>query len=95
MTTVNKEFDQLRAFLKEMFQFEDHDLDFGIYRIIRLKRRFIQHFIDGEDGNSLRATVTLALSRVRNSQSQTSLNWLAAFASQFGDMGRSLWQAVC
>lgn len=29
MTT---EFDQLRAFLKEMFQFEDHDLDFGIYR---------------------------------------------------------------
>lgn len=45
MTT---EFDQLRTFLKERFQFEDHDLDFGIYRIIRLKRKFIQAFIDGE-----------------------------------------------
>ncbi|RQW89561.1 MAG: hypothetical protein EHM79_03185 [Geobacter sp.] len=48
MTIANKEFDLLRAFLKDMFQFEDHDLDFGIYRIIRLKRRFIQRFIDGD-----------------------------------------------
>lgn len=38
MTT---EFDQLCDFLKEMFQFEDHDLDFGIYRIIRLKREWV------------------------------------------------------
>ncbi len=52
MTT---EFDQLRTFLKEMFQFEDHDLDFGIYRIIRLKRRFIETFIDGDGDHSLRS----------------------------------------
>ena len=91
MTT---EFDQLRAFLKEMFQFEDHDLDFGIYRIIRLKRRFIEKFIDGDGDNSLRATVTQALCGVQNSQGDTARNWLAAFADRFGDMGRPLWQAV-
>jgi adenine-specific DNA-methyltransferase len=62
MTT---EFDQLCDFLKEMFQFEDHDLDFGIYRIIRLKRQFIENFIAGDGENSLRTTVTRALSSVQ------------------------------
>jgi hypothetical protein len=38
-----------------MFQFNEHDLDFGIYRITRLKRQFIENFIDGEGVDSLRA----------------------------------------
>lgn len=62
MTT---EFDQLRDFLREMFQFEDHDLDFGIYRIIRLKRFFIETSIDGGGGNRLRTTVARELGSVR------------------------------
>lgn len=94
MTIATKEFEQLRAFLKDMFQFEEHDLDFGIYRIIRLKRQYIQGFIDGEGENSLRATVTSALSGVQNTQSETARNWLGAFAAQFGEMGRPLWQAL-
>ncbi len=36
--TSQTAFSQLQSFLKDMFQFDDHDLDFGIYRIIRLKR---------------------------------------------------------
>lgn len=91
MTT---EFDQLRAFLKEMFQFEDHDLDFGIYRIIRLKRRFIEAFIDWDGGNSLRATVTRALSGVHNAQGEAARNWLAAFAATMGDRGSAKWKAL-
>lgn len=94
MTIAHKEFEQLRVFLKDMFQFEDHDLDFGIYRIIRLKRQFIQNFIDGEGENSLRSTVSRALSGVQNTQSETARNWLGAFAAQFGEMGRPLWQAL-
>lgn len=94
MTVPTQAFDQLRHFLKDMFQFEAHDLDFGIYRITRLKQRFIQAFIDGEADDSLRATVSRALESVHNSQSEVARNWLAAFASQFGDMGRPLWQAV-
>lgn len=92
--TAPSPFDQLRQFLKDMFQFEEHDLDFGIYRITRMKRQFIQAFIDGEDENSLRSTVSRALGSVQNSQSTTARNWLAAFAAQFGDMGRPLWQVV-
>lgn len=94
MTIATKEFEQLQVFLKDMFQFEDHDLDFGIYRIIRLKRQFIQSFIDGDGENSLRVTVTRALSGVQNTQGEAAQNWLGAFAAQFGDMGRPLWQAL-
>lgn len=93
MAIANKEFDLLRAFLTDMFQFEDHDLDFGIYRIIRLKRRFIQSFIDGDSDSSLRTTVTRALSGVRNSQGDTARNWLSAFAANFGTKGTEKWQA--
>ncbi|MEQ6886480.1 site-specific DNA-methyltransferase [Salicola sp. Rm-C-2C1-2] len=94
MADPQTEFNQLRAFLKDLFQFEDHELDFGIYRITRLKRQFIQNFIDGEDEHSLRATVERALSGVQNSRAKTASNWLAAFAAKFGDMGRPLWEAV-
>jgi adenine-specific DNA-methyltransferase len=91
MTT---EFNQLRAFLKEMFQFEDHDLDFGIYRIIRLKRQFIETFIDGDGENSLRATVTRALGGLHNAHSEAARNWLASFAATLGDRGSAKWKAL-
>lgn len=94
MTNASQEFDQLRTFLKEMFQFEDHDLDFGIYRIIRLRRQFIQNFIDGDGENSLRSTVARALSGVQNSQSDTARNWLAAFAATLGKKGEAKWEAL-
>jgi adenine-specific DNA-methyltransferase len=94
MTTNSQAFNQLCKFLKDMFQFEEHDLDFGIYRITRLKRQYIQAFIDGDADDSLRSTVSHALGNLQNSQSETARNWLAAFAAQFGDMGRPLWQAV-
>ena len=94
MTTNSQAFDQLRIFLKDMFQFEEHDLDFGIYRITRLKRQFIQAFIDGDADESLRSTVSRALGNLQNSQSETARNWLSAFAAQFGEMGRPLWQSV-
>lgn len=39
--------EQPKHFLKEMFQFNANDLDFGIYRIYNLKRKEIEQFIDG------------------------------------------------
>ena len=45
--------DQLKYFLKEMFQFNANDLDFGIYRIYNLKRKEIENFIDGSDEQCL------------------------------------------
>jgi len=40
--------DILQEKLKELFEFEDQDLDFGIYRIINIKRDEIRKFIDEE-----------------------------------------------
>jgi adenine-specific DNA-methyltransferase len=88
------EFKQLQSFLKDMFQFNEHDLDFGIYRITRLKRQFIENFIDGEGVDSLRAIVAQALGNVQNTQAKTSENWLAALSGRFGQMGEPKWKAV-
>ncbi|MFW5908217.1 MAG: site-specific DNA-methyltransferase, partial [Desulfosalsimonas sp.] len=93
--TSQTAFSQLQAFLKEMFQFDDHDLDFGIYRIIRLKQNFIAEFIDGDGQGSLQATVQDALARVRNAAGEAARNWLEAFSAQFGEKGKSLWQELC
>ncbi len=40
--------DKLKLLLKELFQFDNSDLDFGIYRIINIKRKEISDFIDKE-----------------------------------------------
>lgn len=40
--------EKLKLLLKDLFQFENHDLDFGIYRIINIKRKEISEFIDKE-----------------------------------------------
>jgi len=37
---------KLKDFLNELFQFESEDLDFGIYRILNIKRDQIKKFID-------------------------------------------------
>ena len=94
MAKVSKEFTQLQRFLKEMFQFEEHDLDFGIYRITRLKRKFIENFIDGEDKDSLRATVSDVLENVQDQQGDTARTQLGTFAGQFGDKGNSKWKEI-
>lgn len=88
MARQNGEFDQLRSFLGQLFQLEEHELDFGIYRIIRLKKRFIQAFIDGEGEDSLRGTVTRALGDVRDARNEIARNWLRALADNFGTKGR-------
>lgn len=38
--------EQLKAFLNQLFQFENQDLDFGIYKILHYKRTEIKQFID-------------------------------------------------
>ena len=39
---------QFQELLKELFQFEASDLDFGIYRILNFKRDKIAKFIDDD-----------------------------------------------
>lgn len=43
-------FDELRAHLESVFQFENNDLDFGIYKVLRLKQKEVSAFLDEELG---------------------------------------------
>ncbi|NWF83329.1 MAG: hypothetical protein HXY18_05825 [Bryobacteraceae bacterium] len=39
--------ERFQSLLRELFQFDCQDLDFGIYRVLNLKRREIESFITG------------------------------------------------
>lgn len=45
------------GFLREMFQFDDNELDFGLFKVLRLKRTFIEQFISGEGEQDLKRMV--------------------------------------
>jgi len=47
MSDIEK-IDKLKLLLNELFQFDNSDLDFGIYRIINIKRKEISEFINKE-----------------------------------------------
>ena len=43
-----KKFDRLKALLREMFQLDRGDLDFGLYRVMNMKAREIRAFLDND-----------------------------------------------
>lgn len=91
---VGDTFSELKMFLKEMFQFNENDLDFGIFKVIRLKRQFIEKFIDGDGPDDLRAVVTNELSGLQNADLESARSWLSNFAGQFGERGAKAWKAM-
>jgi adenine-specific DNA-methyltransferase len=75
--------DQLKDFLKEMFQFNANDLDFGIYRIYNLKRKEIENFIDGKDEQCLEPIINKTLELVSNIEKQVELTSLTSYLKKF------------
>jgi adenine-specific DNA-methyltransferase len=57
MSTPNTKREQLIAKLKEMFQRDQADLDFGIYRIMNAKRDEVERFLDKDLMPTLRTTL--------------------------------------
>jgi len=43
---MTQAYDKLKGLLRELFQFDSADLDFGIYRIRNQKRAGVEHFIE-------------------------------------------------
>ncbi|WP_052172444.1 DNA methyltransferase [Psychroserpens jangbogonensis] len=68
---MSKSIDNLKYFLKEMFQFNENDLDFGIYKIYNLKRNHIESFIDGDNPNDLAPTIEETLKEVNLANQKT------------------------
>jgi len=54
-----------------MFQFNENDLDFGIYKIYNLKRKHIESFIDGDNTNDLAPTIEAVLKEVNLANQKT------------------------
>jgi len=86
---MNKEgsIEQLKLFLKEMFQFNANDLDFGIYRIYNLKRKEIEAFIDGDDDNCLEPIINNTLKQVKNIERGLELASLYKYLSGLNQQG--------
>lgn len=84
-------FDQFKDFLREMFQYDTNDLDFGIFKILKLKRKYLEQFISGDGPEDLYATVARELAKVEKVDAEAARNWLTSFAALFGDMGRPVW----
>lgn len=75
--------EQLKFFLKEMFQFNANDLDFGIYRIYNLKRKEIENFIDGTDELCLEPIINKTLELVSNIEKTVELTSLTTYLKKF------------
>ena len=87
-------FDQFKDFLREMFQYDTNDLDFGIFKILKLKRNYIEQFINGNGPDDLRATVARELARVENTDVEAAFMWLEPYCEDLGKRTREAWQAL-
>jgi len=83
MTNNKSSIKQLKEFLKEMFQFNNNDLDFGIYRIYNLKRKEIENFIDGTEEQCLEPIINKTLQLVSNIEREVELTSLTAYLKKF------------
>jgi hypothetical protein len=45
---MNQKYDKLKNLLKELFQLDQPDLDFGLYRIMHARSAGVSHFLDDD-----------------------------------------------
>ena len=57
MKTADATVQRFQELLREIFQFETSELDFGIYRILNYKRKQIEKFIDEDLINKIESAV--------------------------------------
>lgn len=65
---INESLEKLREYLKDMFQFNENDLDFGIYKILKLKKKEIEKFIDGDEEDCLKTIVEKEISNITDNE---------------------------
>ena len=45
---MNQKYEKLKTLLNELFQLDQPDLDFGLYRVMHAKRVEVSHFLDND-----------------------------------------------
>lgn len=59
-------FEKLKEHLKEMFHYNENDLDFGVFKLIKLKRKEIATFLEGNNKYSLKYIVDETLEEIKD-----------------------------
>ncbi|MBD8036640.1 site-specific DNA-methyltransferase [Solibacillus sp. A46] len=80
---MSKQLEKFISLLEEMFQFDQADLDFGIYRIMNQKREEIQSFLK----NDLMPQVNQAFEKFKNYEVDVIKQELEQLEKQLSDMG--------
>uniref|UniRef100_D5X2P0 site-specific DNA-methyltransferase (adenine-specific) n=1 Tax=Thiomonas intermedia (strain K12) TaxID=75379 RepID=D5X2P0_THIK1 len=92
MTQEPSTFELFQNFLREMFQFDNNELDFGLFKVLRLKRAFIEQFIDGDGEQDLRRIVSRELAAIRSADDADEKQWLANRCELLGIKTKKAWE---
>ena len=84
---TNEALNTLREKLRDMFHFSHNDLDFGIFRILKIKRDEINQFID----EKLPSIVDEALKEVTNTLYESQLTKVKEFVTEEGGRRQREW----
>ena len=88
-------FCQFQNLLREMFQFDHNELDFGLFKVLRLKRTYIEQFISGDGVRDLQHIVACELQAIRGADTEDERQWLANRCEMIGIKAKTAWAAVC
>lgn len=91
MSSASGAFQQFQGLLREMFQFDHNELDFGLFKVLRLKQSFIEAFIDGDAGQDLKNIVADELANIRQSDEKAENDWITRYCSELGPRGKAAW----
>jgi len=94
MSSTSAAFEQFQDLLREMFQFDYNELDFGLFKVLRLKRTFIEQFIDGDGDQDLKSIVARELTNIRQSDEKAENDWITRYCSELGPRGKAAWEAL-
>ena len=84
---TNEAFNTLREKLRDMFQFSHNDLDFGIFRILKIKRDEVNEFID----EKLPSIVDEALAEVADALYDNQLTEVREYVAEEGSRRQREW----
>ena len=87
-------FAQFQQFLREMFQYDNNDLDFGLFKVLRLKRNYIEQFISGDSEQDLKQIVQRELAAIRSADSEDEREILGHYLDNLGQKTKNAWAAL-
>lgn len=84
-------FEQFQDLLREMFQYDHNDLDFGIFKILKLKRTYVEQFIAGDTDQDLKHIIARELATIRSTETKEEQESLAQHLADLGKRTREAW----